>query len=106
MVGMPAEVSGRLKRLGSSVLALEASDLEEARWIAELHDGDIDLLIWDEHQNTAEERERAYTRMRVHRQELQVMAISVTEGVTEMELREIEERVKRTLHIDSKTATG
>ena len=106
MVGLSTELSASLRRtLGATILSLEAGDPEEARWIAQLYEADIDLVIWDETRFSTEARDRAYGRMRVRRPDLRVWPISISEGLTDAGMRELGERVKETLQVKSKTTT-
>jgi PAS domain S-box-containing protein len=97
-VGLDPGVSEPLKNaLGEDVLLLEAAGPDEAAWISELYEGDIDLVILNESSPPAEAETRARDRIRTRRPAAFFLQLSTPDDVSETESLELARRVKDSL---------
>ena len=67
--------------LQEDVLVLEAGDAEEAAWISEMFEGDIDLVIFHQSGDTQESEERARQRIRARRPGISYLQLSAADDV-------------------------
>jgi PAS domain S-box-containing protein len=99
-VGIDASLSGDLKQgLGDDVLLITASAAEEAAWISESYEGDIDLVILGENL-AAELRDGACARIRARRPGVLLFQLPASDQV------ELVQRVKDVLDGKKPAALG
>jgi hypothetical protein len=93
-----------LKRsVGEEVLLLEASTPDEAAWVSELYEGDIDLVIFCENGNTEGAEDRARERIRASRPNASFLPLTAVDNVLERSL-EFAEFVKNSLQRKTQAA--
>jgi hypothetical protein len=86
------------------VLLLAAANPEEASWISELYEGDIDLVLLSKKCLQSDDMERARRRMRSHRPQVAFMESNFSEDSSSIELLRLTEKFKKLLNGKTTTA--
>jgi len=84
------------------VLLLGAATPEEASWISELYEGDIDLVIMSKSCVNSEEMERARQRMQFRRPQAVFLESNSSDEISPVELLRLAEKFKK--HLNAKSA--
>ena len=86
------------------VLLLGAASPEEASWISELYEGDIDLVILSKNCVQSDDMERARQRMKSRRPQINFLESNFSEEISALELMKLTEKFRTLLHAKSATA--
>jgi hypothetical protein len=86
------------------VLLLGAASPEEASWISELYEGDIDLVILSKNCMLSDDMERARQRMKSRRPQINFLESNLSEEISALELMKLTEKFRTLLQAKAATA--
>ena len=98
MVAFPETMTAAMRdSFDSDVLLLGAISPEEASWISELYEGDIDLVVLSKKCLLSDDVARARDRMRVRRPHVDFLETNFGTEISTIELLKLTENVKKSL---------
>ena len=98
MVAFPEDAVQAMKAsFDQDILLLGAASAEEATWISELYEGDIDLVVLSKKCLLDENMERSRERMRYRRPQVNFLESTITDESSAIELLRLTEKFKQIL---------